>query len=260
MKKVALIAWSVVVEAVRRRDIYAIVLLSVLIIGAVLTVDFFELTSLTKFYREVALKIMSTATALTAIVLAGRQLPREFEARTIYPLLAKPVTRSAFLSGKLVGVMASAAFCLGIFMILYVAGAIYLNPQVDMPWGLLTQYVFLQLVQILVLTTMLFSLSMLLNLDAAITMGILIYFSSPVLLTAMSYMYDLVGRGTQLLLTAFVLLMPQFSLFDLSEKAVHSAIWPPLDALTMVQLAVYGGAFGVVFFAVSLALFRRKPL
>ena len=78
-----LIAKSVLLEAVRRKELYAIVIVSTLMIGVVMSIDFFNLEGITKFYRDVALKVMGIATALTVIVLSARQLPREFEHRTI---------------------------------------------------------------------------------------------------------------------------------------------------------------------------------
>ena len=103
LRPIVLIAKSVLIEAVRRKEIYVIVLAASLLIGAVMTVDFFDIQGLTKFYREIALKIMGVATALTVIVLAARQLPREFENRTIYPLMARPISRMTFISGNLAG-------------------------------------------------------------------------------------------------------------------------------------------------------------
>ena len=58
-RAVGLIARSVLIEAVRRREIYVVVLLATLLIGALMSVDFFGLDGLTKFYREIALKVMS---------------------------------------------------------------------------------------------------------------------------------------------------------------------------------------------------------
>src|SRR5690606_19496912 len=127
LRSIWLIARSVLIEAVRRKEVYAVVLISLLLIGALMTVDFFRLEGITKFYSEAALKVMSAATALTVIVLAARQLPREFEARTIYPLLAKPVGRVTFLLGKLLGILLAAAFCLGMFMTVYIIGIWYLK-------------------------------------------------------------------------------------------------------------------------------------
>jgi len=91
MRAIFLIAKSVLIEAIRRKEIYVIVLVAVCIILATGTVRFFGYQTMSKFYREVSMQIMNLATALTVIILAARQLPREFENRTIYPLLAKPV-------------------------------------------------------------------------------------------------------------------------------------------------------------------------
>lgn len=94
------LAKSVLIEAVRRKEIYVIVAVCTALIGAAMSLDFFGLGGLVKFYRETALQLMGISTALTVIVLATRQLPREFEHRTIYPLLARPVSRFTFLMGK----------------------------------------------------------------------------------------------------------------------------------------------------------------
>lgn len=266
MRAVWLIARSVLVEAIRRREVYVIVLASLGVIGAVMTVDFFRLEGLSKFYREIALKIMGVATALTVIVLAARQLPREFEARTIYPLLAKPVSRTAFLLGKLLGVMLAAAFCFGLFSAVFLAGTLYLGSGIHA--GLFAQYLYLQMIQMLVLATMAFLLSLMMNLDAAITLGAVFYGLSSVLMGAVSYLYDWVGAAGRLMLLALTILLPQLPLFDLSEKTVHAErvtlggewTWTALDAPTMAMLTGYGCVFAAVYFTLALLLFRRKPL
>ena len=258
MNSVWLIARSVLIEAVRRKEIYAIILISVLIIGAVMTVDFFEIEGLTKFYREMALKIMSIAAALTVIVLSCRQLPREFENRTIYPLLAKPVSRFAFLTGKLVGVLLAAAFCFGLFMLIFILGTFYLGGTI--PWIHFAEYVYLQMIMMAVLTTLGFLLSLIVNLDAAITLGILIYITSNMLTTGIMFIYDFVnafGKAALLFLTYFI---PQLTLFDFSGKTVHAAKWEPLGIETLASLTIYGFIFIAVYFALSGILFRRKAL
>lgn len=258
LRAVWLIGKSVLIESVRRREIYAIVLLACLIIGTVMTLDFFGLEGLTKFYRETALNIMSTATALTVIVLAARQLPREFTNRTIYPLLAKPVSRSAFLLGKLLGVMLAAAFCLALFMAVYVAGSLYLHGAI--PWALFAQYVYLQLLAMLVLATLGFWLSMVLNLDAAVTIAVIFYITASTYTSVTTYIYHLVGPLQRGLLLVLNYALPQFTLFDLSEKTVHDEIWRPLSFGLMSQLTLYGCAFAAVYFALAMFAFRRRPL
>jgi ABC-type transport system involved in multi-copper enzyme maturation permease subunit len=261
-----LIARSVLIEAVRRREVYVIVLASLGVIGAVMLVDFFSIEGLSKFYREISLKIMSVATALTTIVLAARQLPREFTARTIYTLLAKPVSRSRFLLGKLLGVMLAAAFCLGLFTAVFLAGTWYLGAALN--WGLFAQYLLLQMFMMLILATLAFLLSLVMNLDAAITLGIVFFGLSSILMTAVSYIYDHVGEGGRLLLMAMTVLLPQLPLFDLSSKTVHAEkvtlngewTWTPVDAQTIGILCAYAMIFAAVYFVGALLLFRKRAL
>ncbi len=258
MRQIWLIARGVLIEAVRRKEIYAVVLVSLLLIGGIMTVDFFNLEGISKFYREVALKIMSAATAVTTVVLAARQLPREFENRTIYPLLAKPVSRWRFLMGKLLGILMAAGFCLAMFMAIFVAGSYYLGASV--PWGLSLQYVYLQMMMMLILATLSFWLSLMFNLDAAITTGLLFYATSAVITSATAFLYEWVSDAGRIVLTALIYLLPQLTLFDLSAKTVHAEAWKPLAASTMMQLTVYGLVFVAIYTVLAYLWFRRRPL
>lgn len=258
MRQVWLIARGVLIEAIRRKEIYAIVLISLLLIAAVMTVDFFQLEGISKFYREISLKVMSAATAITAVVLSARQLPREFENRTIYPLLAKPISRMKFLLGKLLGVLLAAAFCLGLFMLIFVAGSAYIHAPI--PWLLTLQFIYLQLIMLLILSSLSFWLSLMLNLDAAITTGLLFYATSAVITSATSFLYDWVSGLGKALLIILTYILPQLTLFDLSAKTVHSEAWPPLQTNVMLQLSVYGFIFIAIYTSLAYAWFRKRPL
>lgn len=263
LRPVWLIGKGVLIEATRRREIYAIVILTLVLFGVVLSIDFFGLPNLEKFYREVALRLMSIATALTVLVLAARQLPREFQQRTIYPILAKPISRPTFLLGKLLGVMMAAAFCLGLFVVVYIIGAAYLGQSI--PWGLFIQYIYLQLLLMLVLASMSFLLSMLTNLDAAITIGVILYLGSAVISQAMQFLYDFASPVAQWGMVVMTYVVPQVNLFDLSAKTVHAASdnvrgWDPLGIGTMIALTAYGIGWTSIFTGLSYLVFRRRAI
>ena len=252
------VAKTVLIEVVRRKEIYVVVLVACFLIGAVMALDFFNLEGLTKFYREFALKVMSAATAVTAVVLACRQLPREFESRTIYPLLARPISRTTFLLGKLLGVWMAAGFCLGLFMTVFVAGMLHLGGLVH--WPIFIQYLYLQMATMLIMTSLGFALSMLCNVDAAITLGVMLYALGSTLASIMTYIYDLATPLGQWGLVVLTYLVPQLMLFDLSEKTVHAEVWDPLSFSTMSTLTIYALILCSFYFVVSVLLFRRRAL
>lgn len=255
---IRIIAKSVLVEAVRRKEIYVIILLCCALIGVLMTLDFFGLDGLVKFYRQVALQLMGVSTAVAVVLLATRQLPREFEFRTIYPLMARPVGRFTFLLGKGLGVCAAAAFCFGLFMILYVAGILSLGG--DLGWGLFLQHLYLQMLLMMILTAMCFMLSLMLSYDAALVIGLLLYSASGIISSTSIFLFDLTTDLGRLLLLALNYLLPQLVLFDLSEKIIHSELWGPVSLAAMVALTAYALAFTSVFTAISCRLFRRRPI
>ncbi|MDF3129692.1 ABC transporter permease [Kiritimatiellaeota bacterium B1221] len=252
------VARTVWLEALRRRDIYAIVIISCVLMAVVMGLDFFHLEGLNKFYREFALKFMSTATAITVIVLSARQLPREFENRTIYPLLARPLSRFEFLLGKFLGVWLTALFCFGLFMVVFLLGMAYL--QTNLQWAVFLQYLYLQTMMMGVLAAMGFVLSMLCNIDAAIAFGSLLFLFGSTMASMMNTVYELSTPVAQWMLIGLTWFIPQLFLFDLSEKTVHADIWPPVSFEVMAALTLYALLFITVYFTGALLLFRRKGL
>lgn len=259
LRALLLVAKSVLIEAVRRREVYAIVLVTLLLIAGVMAVDFFKIAGLSKFYREIALQAMSHATALTVILLAARQLPREFETRTIYPLLAKPISRTAFLFGKVIGVLGAAAFTTFLFLLVFVGGSLYLGTPP--PWILLGQHILLQMQMFLILTSLCIWLSMVVNVDAAMTMGTLYYFASAIMTRSISFLYDYTeGPIERYGLIILHWILPHVTLYDLSEKITHSEAWGPVGWWAIGLLSLYGAVFSGLFLGLGLWSFRRKAL
>lgn len=256
MRPIWLIAKSVLLEGLRRRELYAMACIACLLIALVMTVDFFNVEGLNKFYRETALKIMSLTSALTVIFLSCRQLPREFEMGTIQILLSKPISRSVFLLGKWGGVLLTAAFCLFLFMSVYVVGATYLGGEI--PWALFAQHCILQMTLFFMLSSLCFLLSLVLNLDAAVVVACLLYLLASVFMNATSFIYFESGALGKALALVGTYVMPQLSLFNLSGKVTHADIWPPIGLETMIGLVLYGSLHAGLYFGVALKIFSRR--
>lgn len=258
LRNQGLIAWTIFVESVRRKEIYVVVMVALLLIASLRFVQFFNVEGLGKFYREVALTIMNWATGLTVIVLAARQLPREFRNRTLYPLLAKPVSRLEFLLGKFAGVMAAAAFCYGLFMVIFAVANWQLGTHYNKM--MFVESIYLQLWSLAVIASLAFLLSILVNTDAAITLSIVLYAGSQFLMNAITYIYFEVDSTRQLLLRIIVWGMPHLTLFDASGRVVHGAEWPALPWQPMALLTLYGAFWTSLFLGITYLIFRRRTL
>lgn len=256
-RNIWLIGKTILLEAVRQRELYAIVLIAVALLAGLRFVTFFEIQGLSKFYREVSLKTMNIATALVAILLAARQLPREFKNRTLYPLLAKPITRLEFLLGKYCGVLLASAFCYAMFLMVFVIACFSLKAPVN--YALFAQGIYLEALCVGVITAMTFLLSLLLNIDAAITISTILFLFSQVMMNLMSFIYDQIGPWQQKVVVAAHYIIPQLTLFDLSAKITHN-IWGPVSGRAIGILSVYAAVYILLYMSAAYLLFRRRPI
>lgn len=256
MRSQLLIARTIFIEALRRREIYVIVVLTLGLLAGISALRFFDMPGLHKFQFEVSLKVMSVATALTVIVLGARQLPREFENRTIYTLIAKPIARWQFLLGKYLGVVAAGGFCLALFMAVFLIGSA-VSGNLPAP-AVFLQYVLLQLQLVAIMAALAFLLSLLVDLDAAITICALIYLLGQVLTNSMVLIYDFMAPAGQFLLRVLNYIVPQPAILDLSGKVVHD--WPPVSLTILGLTFAYTLMFVVPYLGASMLLFRRRAL
>ena len=87
----------------RRKDMIVVFLLSALILAPLLFFAPFGLTGAERYVNELALLLIWIFSLVIALGVSARLFPTEFEHRTVYPLLAKPVSRVTVLTGKLLG-------------------------------------------------------------------------------------------------------------------------------------------------------------
>ncbi len=255
-RRLYLIAKTIFTEALRRKEIYTIVLLTLFMLGWAGTFRFFNIAGLHKFYQEIALQIMAISTMVTTIVLASRQLPREFASRTIYVTLAKPVSRAEFILGKFLGVVAAGCFCFALFMVVFIG--VNLFAGYPMPWGTFLQYVYLQCLLVALVASLAFALSLLFNQDAAITLTGMVYIFGQIFTSAIIIIYDYADAASQMAIRVLNYIVPQTALFDLSSKVIHG--FPPISIRIMAILTAYTAAFVILDLGVGYLMFRRRAL
>src|SRR6266705_2738096 len=102
MNKIIALA-GVVKELYRRKDFYVLFVLTALLTVAAGSVNFFHDEKIVRYVKDICLLLIWVSALVIAIVTTARQIPAEREARTILPLLAKPVSRAQVIVGKFLG-------------------------------------------------------------------------------------------------------------------------------------------------------------
>src|SRR5687767_6406775 len=115
MNAIQAIAIVVLKEMVRRKDFYVLFVITALITLVMGSVNIFNDRSIGGYLQEVCLLLIWVCSLVMAITSAAQQFHGEKENRTIFPLLAKPVSRAQFLLGKFFGCWIACGLSLLVF-------------------------------------------------------------------------------------------------------------------------------------------------
>ena len=239
LNNVFAIAGVVIKEMYRRKDFYVLFVLTALITLLMGSVTFFNQENIVRYLKEICLFLIWGAS------------------RTLFPLLAKPVTRNQLVIGKFLGCWLASGISLLLFYLFFgaVAGA------KEHEWPVLNYF------QAAVLHWFM------LGIVCALTMLGSVVFDAPsstnTIMLIVSVGILLIGRHlnkvalkleepAQTIVYAIYFALPHLELFDVRDLIVHN--W----ALIPWHIWAAGLAYAVVYSAIFLALaclaFRRKAI
>jgi ABC-type transport system involved in multi-copper enzyme maturation permease subunit len=115
MNKTFALAGVAIKELYRRKDFYVLFVLTALLTFAAGSMNFFHDEKIIRIVKDVCLLLIWISSLVIAIVTTARQIPAEREARTIFPLLAKPVSRGQVIAGKFLGCWIATGIALLVF-------------------------------------------------------------------------------------------------------------------------------------------------
>jgi ABC-type transport system involved in multi-copper enzyme maturation permease subunit len=119
MNTVLALAGVVIKELYRRKDFYVLFVMTAVITLVMGSVTFFHDPKITRYLKEICLLLIWISALVIAIGTTARQIPAERENRTIFPLLAKPVTRGQVVAGKFAGCWLACGLALLMFYVFF---------------------------------------------------------------------------------------------------------------------------------------------
>jgi ABC-type transport system involved in multi-copper enzyme maturation permease subunit len=257
MNKIFALAGVVIKELYRRKDFYVLFVLTALLTLAAAAMNFFHDEKIVRYVKDICLLLIWISALLVAIVTTARQIPAEREARTIFPLLAKPVSRGQVIAGKFLGCWLATGVALFVFYFFF---AIITGSR-EQIWPLL---VYLQALWL--------QWAMLAIVIALVLLGS-IYFAAPSSTITICFIVvaGILGLGTHLrvialqqpepmqsILATVYFMMPHLEWYDLRDFVVYDmglVSWPAF-ALATLYAAVWTG----IFLLLAWFGFRRKNL
>jgi ABC-type transport system involved in multi-copper enzyme maturation permease subunit len=267
------IASLTMLEAIRQKLFHFLLLLGVALMASSLLFREFNFGySELKFIMDIGFGVIVLFGTVLAIVGMAQMFYTEIDNRTALTLLAKPVLKAEFLTGKLLGII-FVLLCFVVLMSLILAGLIYWREgilleqlqqleEVDgvqriLPWDVL-YYSFLHWIRLSVL--------------ASITICVASFSSTNLYTVIVSFMYGLICQTQHVAHTnwgdstsAFVknliwflgLFFPNLQMFNLTDMGKSGT---SLTAVEYISIVGYGGIYVLVFLGLSVWFFRNREI
>lgn len=119
LARVSAIASNTLLELVRLKVFYFMLLFGLVLIGSSLFMVTLSFQQKFQVLKDVSMGAMSIFSWLLGVLATAMLLPKDVEDRTLYTILAKPVPRFEYLLGKLLGVLALLAIAIGLMSALF---------------------------------------------------------------------------------------------------------------------------------------------
>ncbi|KYC42327.1 ABC transporter permease [Scytonema hofmannii PCC 7110] len=253
--RVSVLATNVFREVVRDRILYIVCFYTIVLGIAIRLLPDFAAATEDKMFLDFGLAAMSILGLIVAIFVGTGLINKEIEKRTVLVLIAKPVSRSEFITGKYLGLLMVLAVLIAAMTVIYL---IFLQ----------IGHISYPMVSILVSTIFLF-FQLSLMAAIAVTLGV---FTSSILATALTFAVYLAGNITQDLLQlgrlsqnpgieritqALYLVLPDLSRLDLKNDAVYGFGALP-DPITLLLNAGYGLLYTIMLLLIAIFSFSQR--
>jgi ABC-type transport system involved in multi-copper enzyme maturation permease subunit len=257
MNTVFALAGVVLKEMYRRKDFYVLFVLTAVITLLMASMNFFNDSHIVRYIKGICLLLIWISALVMAVGTGARQLYAERESRTIFPLLAKPVTRAQVVVGKFMGCWLACGAALLFFYVFFAV----ISGSKESSWPVLMyfQAAWLQWCMLGVVLALVLLGSVLFTAPSSNATICFVIIGGILLLGG--HLNKLALREPEPLRTLFYgvyFVIPHLEWFDIRDFVVYDH---PLVQWGYWALAtLYAAAYAAVLLFATWLVFRRKPL
>ncbi|MBS1704275.1 MAG: ABC transporter permease [Armatimonadetes bacterium] len=250
------LAGGVILESIRRKDLWVVAILGFLILLSASVLGFFGFQGLEAFVKDLAGSVVGLFSTIIAILTASRLVPEEIKNRTLYPLISRPINRFELLAGKLWGAIVVTWIAFLVLCGLTALALTFFHVHFEV---IMLQYIFCKMLGLAVVCSISLLLSLLMTIQAAVTFSFIVAFGTSMITRAMTMGYDSASPLVQSIFRVLNAILPQYDLFDLGSRAANSG-WGTVPLWVIGALAAYAVVYISATLALSWAKFRRQAI
>ena len=243
------------VELWRRNDVFALLVLAVALMVPLSMASPFGAAGASRYLDEAALLLIWGFSLFVALGTGSRLFPPEFDSRTIYPLLSKPISRGALLVGKYAGAVAASWSALLLFYVLFTGCTLLRGGGVsaELVQGVVLHAAFVALaVAVALFGSLIVTPSANLTLSAVALVS-MFFFGRKLPEYAGS-----VAAPLSWLVDAVYAVGPHAEFFDMRQRLIHG--WGTVDAVVFCAVLLYAVAYVAALLGLAALVLKRKRL
>lgn len=257
LDKILALSGVAIREMYRRKDFYVVLILTVILTLALGSMNFFNEPGITGYVKEICLLLIWVFLLVIAITSSARQIPSEIESATIFPLLAKPVTRSEVLLGKALGCWLATGIALGVFYAIF--AILTASREHTLPISLLIQTVLAHWTMLAIVIAMAFLGSVIFAAPSSNTTICLAVVIGIMILGKHLHKIALgLAEPSRTIVEIIYFAIPHIEIFDMRDLLIHN--YPPAPWDKFAILLVYGFFYTFIFLILGCLAFNRKRL
>lgn len=240
---------------VRRKDLYVLLVFLLTILFLLVRQTHFGLEGVNRYLVDLGYTLSMFFSVIITVVFTARQLPREIESKTIYPLLAKPLTRQKVMVMKYAGSYIVSAIC---FTVFYAVFSVFYFLYTQANPALFFQGYLLGLLLLCLLAAFVLFFSTFMTMGANVSVSLLLYLGlSSYMHTLMDLVLDSSGWFSWAVNIVYYIL-PHFEFFDMRVRLTHQ--WDALPGWVMIAIFFYTLVYSFLLVRAGAVIFRRKRL
>jgi ABC-type transport system involved in multi-copper enzyme maturation permease subunit len=252
MSRILAVAANTFRETVRERVLYNLVFFAILMTLSGLLLGQLSIRQDEKIIKDLGFAAMDLFGTLIAVFIGVGLVGKEIEKRSLYPLLAKPLTRGEFFIGKFVGLVFTllvniALMTAGLYLTLVGTGR---RPD---PLLLAAVYpIFLGLLLVVAFAMLFSTVSSSLALASVFTVGTVV---AGRFTDVIRNMREVAPGVPTWLVDGLYAILPNFRNFDFKDRVAYG---DPVSATVLAWVTVYAAVYVAVVLGLGLAAFRSR--
>lgn len=252
MQSVITVAKNTFRETIRDKILYNLVFFALLLIGSSVLLGTLTIGEQARIVNDLGLAAINLVAVIIAIFVGIGLVSREIERRTIYTILARPITRVEFVLGRYIGLAGIIVANVGIMFVMFL-GTIWLSGFTI--HGALFQAVQLIIVEALLVMAiaLLFSVFSSATLSASMSIGLYIvgHLAGDLKMIAEKSPSQL----TKALMTSLYFVCPNLETLNIKGQAASGV---PIAIGTQLLATAYGVLYAGLLLLIACLIFQRR--